>query len=463
VLVRGLRLNRSATLAATLGGGIFLTGCATPLEEPLVSQYQETYDSVYKVPDTAESVARPDGNSTFDDYLQHGFAHSPKLRASFDRWKAALERIPQARALDDPELSFEYMIEQHDLRYQTGLRQVFPAFGKLELRNKRAASEAEAAMYTFEADRFMLYDRVAKAFYEYHYLAQSTAITAENLQLLADLENVVTTRYKAGLTPFSDLIKVQVEKDRLDNERATLRDERGAQSSALAALLNLPAHEILPWPKVEPSGQSIIDEAVLAGMLEYLNPELKAADATVAAETYRAKLAQRSFLPDFMLGASWMVMPGMGGKGDENDFGLMAGITLPIWRGKYRAEVREAEADTRAAINEKTDLRNSLRAELSMAVFKTHDAERRISLFSTSLIPKAEQALEVAQQEFSSGKAGFMTLIDAQRTLLEFRLMAERAAVDREIALAEIGCCIGKFNLGSDPAHETEGVTHDTN
>jgi len=450
--------NRSAWLVALLGGGLFLTGCATPLEQPLLSLYQDTHDSVYKMPDATDTVARPDGNSTFDDYLQHGFAHNPKLRASFDRWKAALERIPQARALDDPELSFEYMIEQYDLRYRTGLRQVFPAFGKLELRNKRAAAEAEAAMYTFETERFMLYEQVAKAFHEYHYLAQSTAITAENLQLLSDLEVVVTTRYKASLTPFSDLIKVQVEKDRLDNELATLRDERGAQSSALAALLNLPTNETLPWPKVEPSDDSIIDEAIFASMLEYLNPELKAADATVAAETYRKELAQRSFLPNFVLGVSWMVMPGTNGNGDENDFGLTAGITLPLWRGKYRAEVREAEAETRAATNEKTDLRNSLRAELGMLVFKARDAERRIALFTDSLIPKAKQALEVARKEFSAGKTDFMALIDAQRTLLEFMLMAERAAADREIALAEIGCCIGKFDLDADTPQEEDGV-----
>ena len=150
-------------------------------------------------------------------------------------------------------------------------------------------------------------------------------------------------------------------------------------------------------------------------------------------------------------------MPGTDGKGNEPDVGIMAGITVPVWWGKYRAEIREAGAMRRAAVNDRDDRRNMLRAELSLKVFKFRDAERRIALFATSLIPKATQALSVAKQEFSTGKTDFMALIDAQRTLLEFRLLAERAAADREIALGEIGCCIGKDYIGDELDGKTPG------
>lgn len=427
----------------------FLSGCASVRERELDARYRDTQRAFYEISDTAQSEHKFDGNSALDDYLRYAFSHSPGLRAAFDRWRAALERIPQARSLDDPTVSFEYFIEQMDARYQASLTQMFPAFGKLVLREKRAAAEAEAAMHIFEAERLMLFDRVVKAFYEYHYLSRATHVTDENHQLLSDLEQVVTTRYKAGLAPFSDLIKTQVEKDRLANELGTLRDERASRSAGLAALLNLPIYDVLPWPKAAPSGAAVVDVESLDDMLADLNPELRAAASIIAAETYREKLARKSYIPDFMLGASWMAMPGMEGKGDETDAGLMAGITIPIWWGKYRAEIREAGSMLRAASNERDNMQNMLKAELSMAVFKFRDAERRIGFFTSALIPKATQALEVAKQEFSAGKTDFMTLIDAQRTWLEFRLMLERATTDREIALGEIGCCIGKYDVGA--------------
>ncbi len=454
--LRTLSLDRRASAVFTrsilvLALGTFLAGCASVPDKELHARHNETHRTVYDVPDSEGLTPRFDGSSTLDDYLQHAFSHSPGLRAAFDRWKAALARIPRARYLDDPTLSFEYYIEQKDFRYQVSLTQMFPAFGKLALRENRAAAEAEAAMYTFEAERFMLYDRVVKAFYEYDYLRRVTAVTDENFKLLDDLEAVVRSRYTAGLAPFADLIKTQVEKDRVANDLESLRDARGARSAGLAAILNLPVYDVLAWPDASPSGPALVDLEVLDGMLADLNPELRAAGATLAAAHYQKKLARKRYLPDIMLGAGWMVMPGMDGRGDESDLSLMAGMTIPIWWGSYRAEIREAEATIRAAPNELDDMRNMLKAELSMAVFKFRDAERRIGLFSNSLVPKAAQALEVARQEFSTGKAGFMTLMDAQRTLLEFRLMLERSTADREIALAEIGCCIGKYDVGVEP------------
>jgi outer membrane protein, heavy metal efflux system len=431
--------------AATLVGG---TGCVAGAHRTsAAASPRPMLDAHPMAPPPSEAEAfDPDG--TFDDYVRHALAHNPQIRAAFERWKAAVERIPQARSLSDPTLSFEYFLDQMDTRYQVSLTQMFPAFGKRGLREDAAAAEAEAAMHAFEAERLILFDRMVRAFHEYQYLHRATQVTEENHHLLSSLEQVVTTRYQAGLAPFSDLIKIQVEKDRLASELGTLRDARAARSAGLAALLHVPVFDVLPWPTAAPSGPAMVDVEGLADLLEDLNPELKASAAMIAAGTYREKLARKNYLPNFMLGASWMVMPGMEGKGDETDVGLMAGITIPIWWGKTRAEVREAGAMLRAATHDRDNMKNMLKAELSMAVFRFRDAERRIGLFTGSLIPKAMQALEVSKQEFSAGEADFMTLIDAQRTWLEFRLMLERATADREIALGEIGYRIGKHDLG---------------
>ena len=169
--------NKSGiALATVLSGGFFLAGCASAPEQTLRTLYRETYDSFYETPAAPAAEVSFNENSVFADYIQHAFANSPKVRAAFDRWKAALERIPQARSLDDPTLSFEYFVQQIDTRYQVSLTQLFPAFGKLALREKSAAVEAEAAMHTFEAERVLLYDRVSKAFFEYYYLSRLSLI-----------------------------------------------------------------------------------------------------------------------------------------------------------------------------------------------------------------------------------------------------------------------------------------------
>ncbi len=444
---RKTRMRGPMVACATV---LLLTGCATSsLPEVDLRARHRDAGSLYQTADQGGALPRLDERSTRDDYLRLAFSRNPGLRASFDRWRAALERIPQARTLDDPQLSFEYFIEQMDTRYRVSLTQMFPAWGTLGLRAGKAAAEAEAAMHTFEAERLALFNGVVKAFHEYQYLARATRVTEENLLLLGDLEQAAAARYKTGAAPFSALIKAQVEKDRLASELDSLRDARASRSAALAAWLGLPACDALPWPADVPSGPAILDVSVLDDLIEDLNPELKAAAAAIAAETYGERLARKRLLPDFMLGVDWMSMSGM--DESETDVGLMAGISLPLWRGSTRAAVREAGALVQAASRERDNMQNRLKAELSLAVFNLRDAERRIALFESSLIAKAAQSLEVAKQEFSTGKSDFMALIDAQRTLLAFRLMRARAVADREIALGDIGFRIGRTDLGVGP------------
>ncbi|HOW96443.1 MAG TPA: TolC family protein [Kiritimatiellia bacterium] len=393
----------------------------------------------------ARGGERPDEQATLDAILQRAFRDNPGLKAMRQKWAAADERVPQAKALDDPQLSYEYFLEQKDVRWQAALTQMIPLFGRRGWMAREASAEARAARHEYEAARLDLYDRVSRAFYDYHLLGRSLAVMEEQYNLLADLENVIRSRYEAGSAGFPDLTKAQVEKDRTASELASMRDERGVLSDRLSALLDRPAGPPLPWPAVEPSASALLDEPALLAMIEDLNPELKAAQAMTDRARATQELARRRGRPDLMLGAGVMSMPSMEGGGSEYDASVMVGITLPWWRGKNSAGRREAAAMAESARNEQADRFNELKTELRMAVFKVRDSERRIALFRDSLIPRTEEAYAVARQAFAAGRAEFMDVNDVQRMLLEFRLAHERALVERELALVEIGCCIGKY------------------
>jgi outer membrane protein TolC len=70
------------------------------------------------------------------------------------------------------------------------------------------------------------------------------------------------------------------------------------------------------------------------------------------------------------------------------------------------------------------------------------EATRNLQLLTESLLPKARQALEVARSGYSVSKAGFIDLLDAERSLLEFELAAVDARTRRELALAEVSLLI---------------------
>ena len=119
-------------------------------------------------------------------------------------------------------------------------------------------------------------------------------------------------------------------------------------------------------------------------------------------------------------------------------------VNVPIWRGKYKAAVQEAQLLREAAVNMRKERRNLLDVELRLALYQFRDSERKIDLFRDTLTPEAEQSLNITEETYRAGNVDFLSLIDAQRLLLEFQLASERALVNREQSLAKIEMLTGR-------------------
>src|SRR5690625_4217090 len=83
--------------------------------------------------------------SNLEELLQFAAKNSFELEAAFEDWRAALERVPQARSLPDPELTYGYFVRRMETRQLVSVSQMFPWFGKLKLGEGIAEKEAAAA------------------------------------------------------------------------------------------------------------------------------------------------------------------------------------------------------------------------------------------------------------------------------------------------------------------------------
>ena len=110
-------------------------------------------------------------DATLADYLAYAALNNPGLEAAFNHWKAAVERVPQVTSLPDPRFTYKYFIREVETRVgpqkqSLGLSQMFPWFGKLELRGSVAAEAARAAKQQYENEKIKLFFEVKDAFYE---------------------------------------------------------------------------------------------------------------------------------------------------------------------------------------------------------------------------------------------------------------------------------------------------------
>jgi cobalt-zinc-cadmium efflux system outer membrane protein len=387
------------------------------------------------------------------DYLAYAALHNPGLKSAFHQWKAALERIPQVRSLPDPQFTFAYFIRQVETRVgpqqqKLGLMQMFPWFGKLKLKGEAAAEAANAQKQKYEMLKLDLFYRVKNAYYEYYYLTRAISVIAENKKLLEFLENVVRMKYRTGEAAYSDLIKIQVELDKLEDWLKSTQEQVRPVTAQLNSALNRPGRKPLPPPGKIQAGITPPDYSLLVDLLKKNNPQLKAIDHFASKEKIGIKLARKNAFPDFSIGVDYIMtgnalMPGVADSGKDPLVAMMT-INLPLHFKKIKASVREARARLDSVQEDRKEEENNLLARLEMVYYNFSDSGRKLALYQDALIPKAKQALEVTQAAFEAGKVDFLNLIDSQRTLLGFELAHERSLATHAQREAELEMLVGK-------------------
>jgi outer membrane protein TolC len=432
--------------------GVSLSGCARPGERPVMRAIKALEDSLYAKPPEVRADDVPP-NASLDEWLLHAERQNPGLKAAFHYWQAAAEKIPQVRALPDPRLSYAYFVRNVETRvgpqeHGFAISQTFPWFGKLARRGDAAVESARVAERRYEALRLRLFYAVSREYAEHYYLARAVEITDENLELLQHWEEVARAKFRAGTGTHAEVVQAQVEIGVLTDRVRTLSDQRSAVLAELNALLSRRADA----PVVAPD--SLADESIettdaeLLDLLREASPELQALQFEVERKRHELALAGKDYFPNFTLGVGYTVTgdainPEMEDSGKDPLTALLS-INVPIWRGKYAAGTREAEARLQAARLEHEDRTFKLDARVKRVAFELRDAGRKVTLYRDTLIPKGEQSLQATSTAFEAGRLEFLNVIDAQRVLLEFQLAYEHALSDQLSSLGRLEMLVGQ-------------------
>lgn len=376
--------------------------------------------------------------SSLADYVAHGIEHNPGLRADYQKHQAALQKIPQARALPDPRIMATHFVE--DIQTRTGpqqnqvfVSQTIPWFGKLRLRGAVASKEAEAIEHAYEAELLALARDIGLGYYDYAYLGEATRITREVLELLDRLEETVRTKVRVGGDQ-AQLLRLEVEIAKNRDALQGLEKQRASMSASLDALLGRRDAELLPWPNLPPLKHGAQSRTSLSQQLLDDNPELKALQSRIEKAEEAVALAKKSPIPDPTIGAGVFdtgdaLNPATTGSGDD-PWAIQISFSIPLGQKKYKAERREAEANFEAAKQTLTDRENALLAQLERTLQDLAEVEERVELYDETLLPKARQAVEVTESSYRADRSSILDLIDSERTLLEIERTYQRAVAD---------------------------------
>lgn len=386
----------------------------------------------------SETSQAPDPNNPvrLEDYLRYAALNNAALKASFESWKAAVEAVPQAKALPDPKFTYGYFIREMDTEQQFELMQEFPWFGTIRARTDQAAANANAAQKRYEAKKLELFQQVKHAFYEYGYLAKAIQISNESLDLIKHFEQVARTKYAGATSSHPDVIRAQIELAILEDRLKSLKELRPAIAAELNGILNRPAEAHLPWPQPLQYQQTSIDFMKLYALIVQNNPDLKAVDYEIEAMRKSEILAKKKSLPNIGVGVSFMDTAQATASGDPI-LGIVS-LNLPIWTESYKAAERQARAMLLGTRQEKIQLENTLGTEARQLLYEFDDTVRKIRLYRDIVIPKTKEMVLASESAYEAATIDFLSLIDAQDKLLNYELLYERAAAENAQNLAKL-------------------------
>ncbi|MDA3924426.1 MAG: TolC family protein [Kiritimatiellae bacterium] len=416
-----------------------LTGCATSEKVLLPRQVDTVTESERRYSGAHERISYDVGNELkLDDLIAFAVENSPELKSIYYRWQASENRAPQVASLPDPRVTYGYFIEQVQTKtgaqeQTVGLSQTLPWFGKLPLKEKMAVKQAEIEYQEYVAARLLITSKIKKAYYEYAWLHDALQINRDHINLLKVVESVASIRYKSGKVSQSTLVQIQVEQGRIEDRVKELEALKVPISSSIYASIGLPSGELLPRPVKDVKPLPDLNAKELKVLVEQSNPDLEKIRLLKERAEHSVKLADKGYYPDLTFGLSYIDTDG----GKDPTLATVS-LNLPIWRKSLNAAKREA-LNQRESMNEllrKTSL--DLSALIDLQVYYYENNLRKNKLYQNTLIPKAQQSIELALKEFETGSLGFSELLDAERTLLEFLLSAKRYSADAYKHLAEI-------------------------
>lgn len=366
-------------------------------------------------------------------------ARNPDVDAAREGLRAALAEVDIATGLDDPMVSYEVaplsVAGDAPFGQRVEIRQPLPFPGKRRLAGEAALAMAEAEAAEIEMVRLELAQMASEMYDEYYVVARALAINEHHGALMAEMKESAEAQYVAGRGSQQDPIQAEVELAELEIERLGLETQRAEIVAQLNGLLHRSPGATLPPPPAElvlaevPDGTS---EELQALALER-RPQRDAAEARVRAAQAEIAVAKRDYYPDFEL------MAGYDSMWDMPEHRWMVGVMIevPLQRGKRRAAVEKAEAETSKMRFEDERLVDEIRVEVARAYERVVEAKQLVEVHEKTLLPAVRDQLDAARAGFTSAQNDFNSVVEAEENLREAELELEmaRAEVSRRQAV----------------------------
>ncbi len=389
------------------------------------------------------------------DAVTMAMLNNPSLAAIQARYKA-MSAIPSQRgALPDPVLSLAvlnlptdtFSLDQENMtQIQVGLTQRLPFPGKLQLREKTADLEAEAAGQQVKEARLRLRSNVKMVWWDIFYLQQAIDIVRSNQELLRSTVVSTRTRYEVGKGLQQDVLLAQLELSKLVDREIALVNRLDKKKADLRALLELPSSSRFDLPLPASTELPVLSpERTLQARAIRFRPVLQSLQKQRDAARERIKLAYKDYYPDFTAGAAYGFRQDMPDGRRRADFvSFKLSMNLPVWsNSKQDKAVAQKTSEALSLSRKLRAMEDRVQAEVARELSEYDSARKQSRFYENSIIPQADQTAAAMLKGYQVNKVDFLNVVRAQLALYNYKITYWRMLSRGFKALAALEAATG--------------------
>lgn len=436
---------------------------------------------------------------TLEDYLLQAAENNPGLKAAYARYQATAEQVNQA-SLPDPELQVGAFIRPME-RYMGNqiadfrLMQMFPWFGMLATQKEEAYHMGQADFQLFLEEKNRLFFEVKSTWNKLLLLQGEQQLALENLDYLLKYESLALMQYQAGnsialpstsfrptkdtnsssttspmsgmggattspmqgaassssgmsLLPMagsssglSAILQIRLQIKELESTLQQLEANKEVLRYQFQQLLNRPIEADLVLPTTWERARLPLAKQDYLEKIKESNPMLGMYSSEQMAFAQQAKMAKLEGKPMLGAGVNYMAftsrlesgMP-MGG---EDMVMPMVTLTLPIYRKKITAKIKQADYLKNGAAMQKEETVNELTLQWASAFRDWEESERLLNLYEAQ-VALVEQQLQVMETTYAGGNLALAEVLQTQQLLLDYRSKKLNALYQQHQSLAQL-------------------------
>lgn len=419
------------TLSFSLIGALMLGACAvtSPYKQPDMPLPTAWKGSEQIAENNTENWWSRFRSAELTDLLQRVTGENTDLQASLQRIEQARAQTRIAGAGLYPSIGANASLSRSEgqgtsssTAYQTNLSMSY----ELDLW-QRQANTRDAAIYRLQAQTFdhealslVVAGDTALNYFQILTLKERIRLTEQNLRLFRDIANIVQTRMNEGAATG---LEVAQQNTALANAEATLdqlRQQLTQTENAVALLAGTTPQQFnmgfnatldqLTVPQIRPTQPSSLLQR---------RPDIRAAEETLKAAHADIAVARSAVFPTITLGVTPTLVASSLSNSPDFTLRLLAGLTQRIFEGgRIQGQIELAEAQQQELVQNyrRTVLTAFKETEDALADIKAAGARERN--FNTA-VNESQTAYRIARESYLSGATDFISLLDAQRNLLQ--------------------------------------------